>query len=618
MKQMYRLFAVAGALCLSVGLCAQNLRPMANEKGKFGYVDENGEKVISYKYTEAYPFEEGLAKVRKGDKYGFINPEGKAVGKIKYTLILPFTGSYCRVAVGGKYKDGILTGEKWGFLNKRGEEILPPEYDEIGEFEDGTTYVRKGKKYGLINEQIEFLLEPKNVAVGMFDKFGYCWFATSGKVDKKSGKLMNGRYGLINKAGKIIIPAKYAVIGYFYKYRVKGSQDVQELNAANSIAYNLYSLERPLSRLYNPENILKVDLSQAKSEAATDTIMLGYENMEIFTDSTYFIFGKSRVRNGVMNAHGDVMVPDKKFDYVHCPAYGIALVGKIRKKKVNYGYYNVESGFLKEFEDNEILQSYIDGVGKIVNADDQSVYFVDKSGNRVTEVYRAAMNFNQGRCIVQDNKSGKFGVIDTEGKALLPFEYDDIHPSYGEGLLGVRKSDLWGAVNLEGEMTIPLAYTGLTQFKSGWAAACDKDGHWGLIDKDNRTIVPFQWDDVLLGAPQDVSLVWVKKNNLWQCYDRKKQALAFDKGFESAWNFQDGRAMVSENQKLGVVDVNGNLIVPCQLNSQFKVDDVLAYMKQTGRQSLTEIDTYRLNLQGDETVNSFQITDQIPEDMWDY
>lgn len=618
MKQIYRLFVMAGALCLSVGVGAQNLRPMANEKGKFGYVDENGEKVISYKYKEAYPFEEGLAKVRKGDKYGFINPDGKEVGKIKYTVILPFTGSYCRVAVGGKYEDGILTGEKWGFLNKRGEEILPPEYDEIGEFENGTAYVLKGKKYGLINDQIEFLLEPKYVAVGSFDQFGYCWFAASGKVDKKTGKLQSGKYGLINKEGKIIIPAKYAVIGYFYKYKVKGSQNIYELDAANSVAYNQYSLERPLSRLYNPENILKVDLSNAKSEAGADSVMLGYKNMEIFTDSTCFIFGKTQFRSGVMDASGSELVPEKKFDYVNCPAYGIALVGKVRKKKMNYAYYNVQTGFLKEFEDNEILHSYMDGVGKILNADDQSVYFVNKSGNRVTDVYRTAMNFDQGRCIVQDNKSGKYGVIDTEGKALLPFEYDGILSSYSEGLLGVQKSGLWGAVNMEGETVIPLVYTGLSQFQGGWAAACSQDNQWGMIDKDNRTVIPFQWQDIMLGATPKTNLVWVKKNNRWQCYDYKKQALAFDEAFEWAWNFEKGRAIVKRNEKLGVVNAEGDLIVPCQLSDQFKVADVLAYMDQTGRQALTELDTYRLNLQGDAKVNSFQITDQIPEEMWDY
>ncbi len=618
MKKMYRLFVLASMLGVSSCIYAQNLRPMANEKGKFGYVDEQGEKVISYKYTEAYPFEEGLAKVRKGDKYGFINPEGKAVGKIKYTVILPFTGSYCRVAVGGSYKDGVLEGVKWGFLNKRGEEILPPEYDEIGEFEDGVTYVLKGKKYGLINEQADFLLEPKYPAVGMFDEFGYCWFAASGKIDKKTGKLTNGKYGLLNREGKIIIEPKYSVLGYFYKYRVKGSEDVEEFDAAASALYNRYALERPLSRLYNPENVRKVTLAEAKSEGAKDTLLAGFENMEFFTDSHYFLHSKSLFRHGVMNEHGDVMVPEKKYDHVNCPADGIALVGKVRKRKMHYGYYNIESGFLKEFEDNELLHSYVDGLGKIMNADDHTVYFVDKSGNRVTDVYRMAMNFHQERCIVQDNKNGKFGVIDNQGQAILPFEYDDMNRSYSEGLLGVCKGGAWGAVNHAGETIIPLEYKGLTNFQCGWAIALNEEGKCGMIDKGNQVVVPFEWDSLLPATQPDANLVWGRKNASWCCYDRTKAALAFNRTFDVVWNFEKEQAVVGKDGKLGVIDANGNTIVPCELDSPFKVDDALAYMKRMGKTALSEIDTYRLNLYGDQKVNSYQITDQIPEEMWDY
>lgn len=81
--------------------------------------------------------------------------------------------------MGGSYKNGILQGEKWGILNKKGEEVLKPEYDEIGEFDQGITYILKGKQYGLINEQMDILLEPKYVAVGMPDRFGNIWFASS-------------------------------------------------------------------------------------------------------------------------------------------------------------------------------------------------------------------------------------------------------------------------------------------------------------------------------------------------------------------------------------------------------------------------------------------------------
>ena len=618
MKKIYQLLLAAGALCLSTGLYAQSLYPAANDKGKFGYVDENGEKVISYSYKEAYPFEEGMAKVRKGDKYGFINPKGKAIGKIKYTVILPFTGSYCRVAVGGSYKDGVLKGEKWGFMNKRGEEILPPEYDEIGEFEDGVAFIRKGNKYGLINDDIDVLLEPKQAAVGTLDRFGYCWFAASGKVNKKTGKLEKGKYGLINKAGDVLVEPKYAFIGYFYKSRPKNSSNITEYDASTSAVYNRLSLEKPLSRLYNPENFLLSALSGCQTEGAADSVRAGFKNLLLSADSTYLIFSKSGYRYGVMNDHGDILIEEKKFNNVNCPSDGISLVSKIRRRKMLRGYYNLETGYLKEFEESEFPFSYRDGLGRIQNLNDQTAYFVDKSGNRVTDTYGIALNFVDGRCIVQSRDTKKWGVIDTQGNALLPLEYDNIHLEYREGALGVCRSGKWGFVDLDGKPVTPMDYSQLTYYQHGWATAKNPDGKWGMIDKQNHTIIPFNWEDILLPSEAEPEWIWVKKADTWQCYSRSKQAMAFQGGFERAWNFEDGLAAIQENGLIGVVDTRGDLIVPCRLNNYFKVKDVLGYMKQTGRQKLTETDAFRLNLWGDETVNSFDITSKIPDNLWDY
>lgn len=636
-----RFLLLIGGLFVLAGLQAQNLRPAANEKGKFGYVDEQGKKVISYKYAEAYPFEEGLAKVRKGNKYGFIDPEGDEVGKIKYTLILPFTGSYCRVAVGGSYKDGILTGAKWGFLNKRGEEILKPEYDEIGEFENGFTYLMKGKKYGVINERAEFLLEPKYVAVGTFDEFGHCWFAASGKVNKKTGKLSGAKYGVINKEGKVVVPAKYTTIGYFYKYKLKNGLAAGEFDAATSRMFNSYSLEKPLSRLYNPENFFSGLLSTAKTPEKADSLKQTFKQYEVSTDGGYFIYGKGStgsssllgaltavavvnpssigmVKYGVMDNYGKIVVSEKKFDEIYCPSDGIARVAKLRKKKLQYGYYNVQSGFLKTFTDKEQLHSYIDGVGKILNRNDSTVYFVDKSGNQIADVFRSAMDFDNGVCIVQSNTNGKYGIIDNKGTSILPLEYDSMHAGFRDDLLGVCKSERWGAVDRTGSVVIPMDYIAISDFSYGWAVARNTAGKCGMITKRNTPVIAFEWDNMLTVSESEPNLVWGKKDNAWYCYDREKQGLAFREGYEDVANFENAFAYVAQGGKYGMIDVKGNVIVPCRLDTHLRLKGALAYMEKLGKRALNDRDAYRLNIYEDETVNSFRITDLIPDEKWDY
>lgn len=617
MKVNFRFLFVMGAISLCMSSHAQNLRPQSNEKGKFGYVNEEGKKVISYKYSEAYPFEEGIAKVRKGDKYGFIDEEGNVVGKIKYTLILPFTGSYCRVAVGGSYKDGILQGEKWGFINKKGEEILKPEYDEIGEFDQGIAYIIKGKQYGLINSEMDVLLEPKYVAVGLPDQFGNIWFAAAGKMNKKTGKIEGGKYGIIHKDGKMIVPAKYPYIGYFYKYQIEGRPDVTDYDASTSSSYNKYSLEKPLTRLFNPQNYLQAALSSVDNQDKADSIRLGFSKMRILTDSLFFLFGKNTFKMGVMDVHGDVVVPEGKYNTVSCPSDGIAKVGKMRKKKLRYGYYNIQTGIVKEFAANEFLYSYADGVGKVLNTDDSSVYFVDKSGHKITDVFSLSMNFDKGLCIVQDASSKKWGIIDNKGTDIVPMKYDAVKPYFTEDLLGVCQAGKWGVIDRTGKLVISQKYDGITDFRYGWAGV-SQSGKWGMIDGTGKIVIEIKWDDMKLITEPEPVLIWGKKGKSWYCFDRMKNTLAFHTEYDDAFNFKDNIATVSRGGKYGIIDRNGDVVVPCIMENPARLKHALEYMDHLGKKTLNETDAFRLNIYEDPTVNSYKITEKIPDEKWDY
>ena len=50
-------------------------------------------------------------------------------------------------------KDG-----KWGFINQKGEQIIPFLYDDASYFTEGLALVKKGDKYGYINDKNETVL----------------------------------------------------------------------------------------------------------------------------------------------------------------------------------------------------------------------------------------------------------------------------------------------------------------------------------------------------------------------------------------------------------------------------------------------------------------------------
>lgn len=75
------------------------------ENGKYGYVDNNGNTVVDYKYDKAYEFNEyGYASIKKDGKWSAINEQGIEVAPISYQMNDQsepfFIGSYYRVTYG--------------------------------------------------------------------------------------------------------------------------------------------------------------------------------------------------------------------------------------------------------------------------------------------------------------------------------------------------------------------------------------------------------------------------------------------------------------------------------------------------------------------------------------
>ena len=75
------------------------------ENGKWGFVDNNGNKIVDYKYDKVTEFNEyGFAAIKQGEKWGAINDKGEEVIAPTYELkgeIEPvFIGKYYRVSYG--------------------------------------------------------------------------------------------------------------------------------------------------------------------------------------------------------------------------------------------------------------------------------------------------------------------------------------------------------------------------------------------------------------------------------------------------------------------------------------------------------------------------------------
>ena len=163
------------------------------QNDKFGMIDSLGKVIVAPEYWNvAIKFEENMLAVCDGRKYGFVNTKGDLVIPIVYDGWQSFSEGLA----------GVLKGEKWGFVNKDGSIQIQIQYKSIRSFSEGVASVQRENKWYFIDKT------GKNVIPFVYDcaydfENGLCWVE------------QNGKKGYININGKIVIPLIYDRIWTF-------------------------------------------------------------------------------------------------------------------------------------------------------------------------------------------------------------------------------------------------------------------------------------------------------------------------------------------------------------------------------------------------------------------
>jgi len=162
----------------------------------YGYIDRAGKIIIKPQYIDAEPFSEGLAAVSNGKKYGFINSRGDT--------IIPFTYDETFMGFNNGLSDVTLC-DSCGFINKKGKIVIPLIYETCYPFMsnyaqvetfDGDYLVtdKRGKTYNEDEISDKYRLwVPKNRYPGSFTT-------------------LTGQ-GRINNKGDTVVPPQYLVTG---------------------------------------------------------------------------------------------------------------------------------------------------------------------------------------------------------------------------------------------------------------------------------------------------------------------------------------------------------------------------------------------------------------------
>lgn len=164
----------------SEGLFAAEIKE--NNRNKAGYINRNNQIVIPFIYAAVEDFSEGLAAVHKYDKTansiygtiptqkcGFINKEGEVVIPFKFKWqfsTLKFSEGLCAI---GTLNNSRMMYEidRNSFIDTTGNVVISGLFDDAEPFMNGVSRIKKDDKYGYINKKGEIIIPCQ------YDDYGY-------------------------------------------------------------------------------------------------------------------------------------------------------------------------------------------------------------------------------------------------------------------------------------------------------------------------------------------------------------------------------------------------------------------------------------------------------------
>lgn len=272
-----------------------------------------------------------------------------------------------------------------------------------------------------------------------------------------------------------------------------------------------------------------------------------------------------------------------------------------------------------------ILKPEYDVCGEI----SEGFFYVEKDGlygyaNRRGEIaipfsYTYASDFVEGRAVV--GRNDQLSIIDTLGNALTTFEFDWIDPfTVQPGLDGkmvytrMRKEGLMGLIDYNGKVTVTAQYDALgeegdglylaamgdkygfitgagdtiidlkyqytaaaleqSRFEKGHARVFQKvnrDVKIGVIDTLDKKVMPAMFSGI---GDYNAPLISVRKQDLWGYADREVN-LKIKYQFEAAETFQDSLAVVALKGSLGVININGDFVLPAKFKFVQRLDSLV-------------------------------------------
>jgi hypothetical protein len=393
----------------------------------------------------------------------------------------------------------------WGFINSRGI-VIPPQFEEVGDFSEGLAEVKVGDKWGFINRVGEMVIPPQ------FDR-------TSKFSEGLASVRIGHQWGAIDSTGNLVIPLQFDLL------------DI--LSEGLSIAYTGGIVKN--SKYYGQTDRLVIDGGIWGVVDKTGNFVISPRfNSPGEGDIEYIYPSGKGFKNGLLKFLGSDLIteePEVKSVSTEVEASdtvggGVAITTELlwnedsnewrealfvsvevptpSEEIRKYGFINHAGDIVVEPVWDEVSDEWHDGLLEIRNLSaeedgiDEQVFLKPDGEIAFTNNNVNLRPFFYDGMVVATNKEGLMGYVDTHGQLVIncQFYYAGI---FSEGLAAVTSSDedksLYGYINKLGQKVIPEQFVSADEFYSdGFAVVETSDKKYGLIDRMGQFVLLPKYD----------------------------------------------------------------------------------------------------------------------------
>lgn len=384
---------------------------------------------------------------------------------------------------------------------------------------------------------------------------------------------ITGKFGLKDKnTGELLIPETYQSLQFYHNRTVlsakkEGKYGLLDVKGATLLAFEYDTL---IAKVYSVTDqhidvkygIIskngKFGLIDSLGKQITELHFDELPRFQAFQVSTVSVDG----RFGLVGIDGKTLIPFV-FDQVSNPAPGGMVVVKSDGKT---GYYSVKGKEIipPVFEKAQLLEY----ANRILLQKDGKWGAVDFTGKVVLpnefDHLKASHSETSGYCF-EAGKNGQFGILDSLGQVVIPIKFDEVKPRHPDYFL-VKTGGKYGLFRGDGTEKLAPEYDQIAtenndQFHKQ-IISFRKSGKGYLLQEDGTFYDTTAFDDYFKFSQDFIILKKDKQYALADWFGHVRPGY-FD---EIDCDIDERKCLVSAYSKYGLIDYQGNIIIPLQFH----------------------------------------------------